>query len=393
MKMQGVDTLGASAGAAAAESAGEFVEQMFGHEVPDEVPPPTAAEEPQGGDEPPAPSTEESPELPDPLAPQPLPIKADETVPDHVVRKGDKAIATWKQMRAELDAAEQRASDIERDRLLKDQELEELKKKLETAPPEAKVKELETKLQDAEDYIGRLDLTQSKVFQEQYDAPLNELFGKVVRTFMKSGSDQQSAIDLARKVFRPGMSDPAKLEPILSEFPAVVTGAVSAILEDREILSSKRDEAIQNWRQSKEASDMEERRRTSTEVGQQLTRAADVAFEAVVKDGSWLFKPGQDPKWNEGVEVRKNAALGYLRAGKPEDIARLVMEGIASPTYRKSYEQLKVRYDSVVAQLDAVTKGRPGLAQRASSSPVASPAAEGPKTPGSVVDEVWQADD
>ena len=386
---QDIDTAGASAGAAAAESAGDFIEDMFSEASPATPPP---------ADDPPPPSDEPVVDPiadPLPVAPPagPLPVKADEVVPDHVVRKGDKAIATWKQMRAELEAAEQRAADIERDRLLKEQELDELKKKLENAPPEEKLKDLEKKLQDAEDYIGRVDLTQSRTFQEQYDAPLNELFGKVVRTFMKSGSEQQAAIELARKVFRPGMSDPAKLEEVLSDMPAVVIGSVATLLEDREVLAAKRDEAIQNWRQTKEASDLEDRRRTSSEVGQLLTKAAESAFDAVVKDGSWLFKPGQDPKWNEGVEARRNATLGYLRAGKPEDLARLVAEGIASPVYRKSYEQLKARYDDLSAKYAAITtRGRPGLSQHSPGGGAPAPAAAGPVTLEGTVDSIWKDD-
>ena len=65
------------------------------------------------------------------------------------------------------------------------------------------------------------------------------------------------------------------------------------------------------------------------------------------------------------MQARRAAVLGYLRAGKPEDIARLVAEGIASPVYRKGYEQLRVAYDDLKSKYDAMVSSRPGLRNRA----------------------------
>lgn len=410
------DVSGATAGAAAIASANPVVDELFGDAAPadaapDRQEPAKPAQQVRQAPAKPAQPARQAPAQPadrpedEPQDTPPaelsdfneppenvLPGKpGEETVPDHVVRKGQKSIETWKQLRAELEAAEQKASEVERDRLLKEQQIEELNKKLETAPPEDKIKEMERRIAEQEDIIGRMDISRSKAFQEQFDKPINEVFGKVVRTFVKAGHSQEESVDLARKVFRPGMEDVAKLEQVLGDESAVTIGAVATLLEDREAHARLRDEALVNWRQTREASELEERRKSASEVGAILTRASDAALEAVIKDGSWLFKPGQDPQWNAGVEARKNAAIGYIRGGNPETLARLVFEGIASPAYRKGYEQVKARLDELQSKYDAlVSGGRPGLMQRA-PAPGEAPrqSEEAPKTVGEFVDATW----
>lgn len=359
------DLTGQSAGAAAAASGIQFIDDLFEAE---DVP---ADEQPAGlppvGSPPSAPPPPPPPPPPafvpiDPPAPgAPLEPTDDDAVPDHVTRKGDAAVTTWKAARAEAKALKQRVEDVERDRAVKETELAELRKKLETAPSEEKLKELEERIKNYEDELGRIDVTRSRVFQEQYVRPVNELFSKVVRTFVKAGRDERQAIELARAVFKPGMADPRELERALPDENSVTIGAVSALLEDRDALVAKHDAAIQDWRQTREAAELEERRRAASEMGAQLTRVSEGAIEAAVKDGSWLFKPGEDEGWNRSVQARRDAVAGYLRAGKPEDIARLVAEGIASPVYRKGYEQLRAAYDELKGKYEAVVSGRPGV--------------------------------
>ena len=326
-------------------------------------------------------------------APKPnttLPVK-DESIPDHVAKKGEASIQTWKQLRAELDSERQRREDIERDRVAKETELSELQEKLKNVPQEGKYQELEAKVKEYEDRLGQMDITTSKVFKEQYDDPINAVFSKVVRTFMKSGQSQDQALASARSVFKPGMDSPEALERALPDASSVVIGAVSTILEDLGDLSRRREEALTNWRQTKEAASMEESRRTSSEIGAQLTRVAQSGFESATKDGSWLYKEGEDEKWNAAVKARKDAAMGYLRAGKPEDLARLVAEGIVSPVYRKSYEQLKVAYDDLKAKYEGNVVRRPSLTGRAPASGDPAPATEKISSVSDFVNKEWGA--
>ena len=387
------DTAGGTAGAAAAASGGAFLDQLFEaddvpqNEHPDGLPPVgTPPPPPPVGTPPPPPppppAEEELPEFESieppavprvPAPPAPLTPVDEDPVPDHVTRKGEAAVTTWKAARAEAKQLKQRLEDIERDRAVKETELLELRQKLEQAPPEEKLKELEEQVKKYEDELGRIDVSRSKAFQDRYVKPVNELFSKVVRTFIKAGRDEKHALELARSVFKPGMNDVRALEQALPDESSVVVGAVSALLEDRDALVAKHDAALQEWRQTREATEIEERRRAASEMGEQLTRVSASAIDAAVKDGSWLFKPGEDEQWNKGVQARRDAVAGYLRAGKPEDIARLVAEGIASPVYRKGYEQLRAAYEDLRGKYEALTASRPGLRNRA-PAPDGSPA-------------------
>ena len=121
-----VDVAGASAGAAAADAAGEFIENLYSEAAdagaPAEADPAAGGDAgsgaPQPGDEGFLGGFQAIQDEPPPEPAAPLPIKGDEAVPDHVVRKGEEAIRTWKQLRAELESERQKVADVERDRLL-----------------------------------------------------------------------------------------------------------------------------------------------------------------------------------------------------------------------------------------------------------------------------------
>ena len=374
-----IDLSGSDAGSAAAAAAAGKIEELFG----DAPPAPAAPRKPAASAVPPTPAAEEYEVEEEPEAAPPqvtaqdeppetvLPPREEPEVPAHVARKGTKSIETWKALHAELDTREAEVADLQKDRELKDQKIAELEKKLAEAPPEDEVKALRQKLKDQEDEIGRGDITKTKAFQAKYDAPLQQTFAKLVATFKKFGQNEQQSVALARAVFRPGMNDPSVLERALpGDSSGVLVGAVSAILDDREALVAQRETALRDWQATRSELESEESRRMISENSAVLTRASEAAFDTIVKEGSWLYKRGQDPKWNEGVEARRAAAVGYLRDGKPEDIARLVFDGVAAPTYRKMYEQQKGRADDLQAKLTEIsTRGRPGLTPRTPETP------------------------
>ncbi len=405
--MSALDLSGGDAGSAALPAAFDLFmqEDQGGQALPQQTPTPapapasaetlTAGQAP-GGDmdageltpftpiDPPKPGAQAAPPATtETIAP------VDEGVPDHVVRKGAEAVNTWKAARLEAKQLKQKLEDIERDRSVKEVELSELKQKLERAPSEDKLKELESKVAKYEDELGRIDITRSKHFKDQYERPVNELFSKVVKTFMKAGRDERRALELARSVFRPGMSDPNTLERAIPEESSVVIGAISTLLEDRDVLVAKYDEAVQNWRQTREAAQAEESRQAASEIGSMLTKSAQQAFTEVSKDGSWLFTEGEDEEWNKGVKARKDAVMGYLRAGQPSELARLIAEGVASPVYRRGYETIKVAYDDLMAKYQGLVGRRPGVASHSADRGTPAPVGDAPKSVADFVDREW----
>ena len=375
-----------SAGDAAKISANSFIDEAWGDQPLQDDPP---AEQPaeQPIEQPP---TEEQPvEQPPEEGPIGSPPEDLTGVPEHVVRKGEKSITTWRQLRAERDEFARKVVDTERDRLLKEQELAELKEKLEKVPSEEELEKLKEELATAKSRLSQVDLAGTPEFQEQFDKPINELFGRVVQKLMQAGHEEKEALSMARKVFRPGVTSPQSIEEVLPDESSVVVGALSALLESRDPLLQKREEALKEHQQTMEALQLERNRKASMDISAQLTRVAEKAFEEVGKGGSWLFVKGADEKWNEGVEARRNAALGYLRAGKPDVLARLIFEGIASPVYRKSFEKVKADLDDLRKKYEAVISRRPGLEARAPARPGEDPPEAAPTTVGGIVDQVW----
>ena len=352
--------------------------------APPPPPPPPAA--PFEDIEPPAPGAKPS-DLPPPAAPDL------EGIPDHVVRKGEAAITGWKQLRAADEAKAKRIADMVRDQEMKELEIQELKDKLTKVPKPEDLEAANKRATEFEETLGRIDVTQSPRFKELYDKPIGEVFGKVVRQFIKAGDSQEAAVEKARRVFKPGMQDPQALSQVLDGESSLVVGAVSALLDEREQLAQRRDEAVQNWRQERAADDQDRVRREAATISDQLTKAATAGFQRAAKEGSFLFQEGEDPKWNEGVKTRRDAVMGFIRGGKPEELAYLVAEGVASPVYRNAYARMKAENDDLKAQLASISGVRPGMGAGSVPGTGAPPAQVAPPaTVNEAIDQIWAED-
>ena len=327
------------------------------------------------------------PDLTDPPPPEP-PDTAD--IPDHVVRKGDKAIATWKQLNAELAAYKSRVSEIEQDRELKDAQLKELQEKLESGPKPEDVEAIKKRVEELEDELGKIDISRSSRFQELYDKPIGDVFGKIVHQFVKAGHTQETAVQKARSVFKPGLQDPQALTQVLEDESSLTVGAVSALLDEREMLVQRRADALENWRQEQAAGAEDNKRREAATISEQLNKHAAAGFDRALKEGSWLYKDGTDDRWNEGVKARRDAVMGFIRGGKPDELAYLVAEGVASPTYRQLANRYKAEADDLRSQLERIGGNRPGVG--GSSAPPSSGAPTAPEAPKDFrgfIDQEW----
>ena len=331
-----------------------------------------------------------APKLEDPPPPPAPPANDIAGIPDHVVRKGEAAITGWKQLRAELEAERKAKADIDRDRELKDLRIKELEEQIAKVPKQEELEAARKRAAELEDTLGQIEITRSERFKELYDKPINEVFGKVVRQFIKGGATQEQAIAKARSVFKPGMQDPQALSAALEDESSLVVGAVSALLDEREVLAQRRDEAIQNWQQERAAGEQDRIRRDAATISDQLTKAAESGFSRAVKEGSFLFQEGADPKWNEGVKTRRDAVMGFIRGGRPDELAYLVAEGVASPVYRNAYARVKAENEDLKAQLAAISGVRPGTG--AGSRPAAAVPASSPPVPATAnefIDLTW----
>ena len=112
-----------------------------------------------------------------------------------------------------------------------------------------------------------------------------------------------------------------------------------------------------------------------------------------MKEGSFLFQEGEDPKWNEGVKTRRDAVMGFIRGGKPEELAYLVAEGVASPVYRNAYARMKAENDDLKAQLASISGVRPGMGAGSVPGSGAPPAQVAPPaTANEAIYQIWAED-
>jgi hypothetical protein len=251
--------------------------------------------------------------------------------------------------------------------------LAELAKTKNTKIPEvSEIAELKQKLEQAEDKIGQLDVTQSRLFKEQFTNKLDSSFLRGVKYLESAGKDSNSANAIMAKLVQPGLKY-NEIQELLSDEPVAVQGAIFQLVSDIQEVRAHSEEAKKNWRAT-QAADQEENRRVSVaELSKSIVADTSEAIEQVKQEGSWLFAPSAtDQNWNNQISNLSKQIHGILRLSvdKPKVIAKYVAEGIVAPIYRKLYEHERERVRSLEEDITKQQKSRPSL--RDSGTPTSS---------------------
>lgn len=235
-------------------------------------------------------------------------------------------------------------------------ELDQARKDLDAAkaakPPEVEeVAKLKQQLSDYEDRIGKLDVTQSKTFQAQFDQPLNSLFTRSLSIMTKSGKDPRQARDLLLRVINPNASF-EEIQSALSEEPVAVQGALFNNAVEMVELQKRRHAALSDWRSTAAALRENESRTSVAQLSQAIVADTTQAVEALRDEGSWLFmKSDVDQQWNTDVDQRIKAVHGILKMNNPADLVKYVADGVAARTYRQLHAAASTRVKELEAEL------------------------------------------
>lgn len=290
-----------------------------------------------GAAEPPAPSAE-------PAGEEPASELSD--APPEARKEGSPQANAWTAIKRDL-----KQTRAENQRL--QQELQAAKAQAEAKPavdPQVltEVENLRQQVQQYEDQIGQIEITRSKTFQQRYDAPVHNLRAKAVRNLsMLSERTPEDTTAMLQALEQAGSLAEAR-QMLSGESPDVRSAALMALSEIKEAVGV-REQAVQDWRNTLPAIETEADR---VSEGETLSRIVDTT-SSVLKEmakpieekgaGSWIFMDiPDDVEWAARKQNLLSVARSACRDAKvvpTPELAKIILDGVAAPTYREFGEK------------------------------------------------------
>lgn len=268
----------------------------------------------------------------------------DEPMPDEVRRSAKRAQDAW-------TAAKREAKQYKK-------ELEELKKQATTPQNTQEIDQLRKQLQEAEERIGQIDITNSSSFKRQYEAPINDIYRESVQELVKAGHDSEEAQQRIRALINPETTSEMMAEQ-LSDLPSLLQGVLYTQANKMRDMQSRRMQAIKDWRNTRSAVREEEQRQSEAIHQQLLVENVSNAIDTLRQEGSFLYaKSETDDNWNKAVETRIEAARGIM-TGSPDVVAKYVADGVAAKTYRQLFLKERANVAKLRQDLQNLMGGRP----------------------------------
>ena len=251
----------------------------------------------------------------------------------------------WAQIKAEKKALKEQLAAREAEILAAKQQLAAVQK-----PPEIEeIAKMKQQIEQYEDRLGQLDITQSATFQKTYDAPLNMLFDRGMRMLVKTGMDPNEARKLAISAIDPQIKTNERAD-MISEQPVAVQGALMNIFEEIVDVQNARAEAIKNWKETSAAMKDQEGRTSMADMSKSIVTDTEQAVDALKAEGNWLYMESQKPEhaeWNRQVQERVRAVHGILKTAKPADLVKYVADGVTARSFRDMYLKERSRADQL----------------------------------------------
>lgn len=291
----------------------------------------------------------------------PDPDDDDEEPPE--IKGSQKAKNSWqriKQEKRELqDKLAQMQKDLEAARGAKPPEMEQFVA-------------MQKKLEEYENRIGQLDITQSSAFRQKYEVPLEVARRKGLSVLLRAGVEREPAEELIGRLLGSDV-EMQEIEGLIADQPIAVQGALFSVASEYSEAAERREAAIKDWRNEqaalKASDDVEKDIVLARNVEAETSSAVQKALEA----GNWLFAEVPDnPEWNKSVQERVRAVKGIMRSASRADLANWVVEGVTARIARDLFVRARKEYDELKSQFESVVGRTPALRGDAPSQPARS---------------------
>lgn len=311
---------------------------------------------------------------------EPAPVSAT-TVPPVIpdppepveVSKDPKARHAWAQSRAQLKAAQEQAATAIAAEAARAKEL---------ADTAAALTELRKSKEALETKLEKIALVESPAFVEKFDGRMRAMQADLQGTISQFVEDPSLAAPLAEKLLKlPVKEFVAETSKLTGSMASVITGAAAAARAGFSQLSKEREEAVVNWKATKQALAEQEAQQGRIRVVEEIDKSADSAFVTAAKGGNFLFQnSASNADWNAKVEARKAAAKQMLlMARSPQELVALVVEGATAAETRKMYADMVAVNKDLRARLAALGQPAPSRVRPSAPPPPPPPPPAGDK--------------
>ena len=281
------------------------------------------------------PSPDNPAETPIPEVPPEQQVRLPEGAPDNVGH-------AFAAARAETRRYRQLAEDMRRQLEAERAERDTFSKK--EADLARQLTDAQRKYSELEDKLGRIDLTQSKDFQDKYDVPLQAVQDDIAKALVDNGIRSGDAESLAREIML--ADDPTSM---MSELPAVTQGMIMYKLREANGLWAGREQALNEWRSTQAGLAEVSSRDGAVVNSQRRAELADVAFERIRPKAPTL--QWDDPDYNPRRDAAIEKAKAWYQQAPDDQVAAAAMEGFMAPFAYEVIDNLAAKVRDLQDQL------------------------------------------
>lgn len=235
--------------------------------------------------------------------------------------------------------------------------IEELKNRV----PEEQLLEYKKQIEALEEKVGKYDLSATSAFRKKYDQPLNHKLQRAQKVLMES--EGVSETDAQSVVRRAAQMNPKDMNRYLMDEAPSVHAMLALMVREAQEIGLNRQEALEEWRATREAIKDSEERTQQVQSVQQLESTLGNVFTELTTIGNVFYKPSgksdmHAKAWNDQIELRKQAVKRILLDRDPQDIARYVAEGFTARDARAHTQQLMQENAKLKEQLKGMSANR-----------------------------------
>ena len=318
--------------------------------------------------------------VPEDVRPTSTPAPADEPHPDDPPELADnpKARSAWTVLKQGLKAAEAKARQYDNEKKLLAQQLEQAK--AQKPPDMTELAALKDQVQEYENKLSQVALEQSRAFKDRYDNQIAQKQSWAAAVLMKLNKPEAEAKLLAERLANPENTAEDIQSMLGSELP-VVQATLSQYAWDTMAIKQQREQALKDWKATQATLSDQDQRYSVAERSKAVVDGTSQALSQLVQEQSWAFmESAANPAWNQQRETLIQQARYALRENKPNEIVKLVMEGVSAKVYRQMAERADAKARELQAELNKIVGLRPGVGGNGSALPLNTPPAD-PKKP------------
>lgn len=242
--------------------------------------------------------------------------------------------------------------------------IEEAEKTKPTSPAETEaltnhVKELQEKLKQANDSLGRTALERSPDFIKRYDDPKRIISARMSEALKTFGLDDS----VADRLLRSSVQDRIKIiEDVADDKSTDVKSVILPMLSEVDVVDARRIDELDNHAEVLKNMNETAAQNQKQQMTQLKERIFDENLDELRKEGHFAFKRSADnDKWNEGIEKIEKAAKDLLSTNDIKTQAKALMMGVASNLYLEMFQSEHQERLKLQKELESIGKVRPKI--------------------------------